>query len=215
MSLFSLGQVTSVLQQAMREISSLPETLPNISGSGWIIAIGFLFLLPFVSMFIRPILRLGATFTYCVSAVGSSLLTLASSLLIVILQWLTVLAEAVRPSSALVPIIRLVIPLGLIAVAVGSNLIPVLHSLTAAGIIALALALRPLGMIDRGVLQRQLGYLKQNLRKRSVAIVATVVVCSIFLAVGFLYLSQPSLHSCLVDGQLQQQCLVKLEAEQF
>ena len=215
MSLFSVGQVTSVLQRATREISSLPETLPNISGSGWIIAIGFLFFLPFVSMYIRPILRLGATFTYCVSAVGSSLLTLASSLLLVILQWLTVLAEALRPSSALVPIIRLVLPLGLIVVAVGSNLIPVLHSLTAAGIIALALALRPLGVIDRGVLKRQLGYFKQNLRKRSVAIVATVVVCSIFLAVGVLYLSQPSLHSCLVDGQLQKQCLVKLEAEQF
>ena len=215
MSVFSLGQVTSVLQQATREISSLPGTLPNISGSGWIIALGFLFFLPFVSMFIRPILRLGATFMYCVSAVGSSLLTLASSLLIAVLQWLTVLTEALRPSSALVPILRPAIAIALIAVAVGSNLIPVLHSLTAAGIIALALALRPLGMIDRGVLQRQLGYLTHSLRKRPVAIVATVVVCSIFLAVGVLYLSQPSLHSCLVDGQLQQQCLVKLEAEQF
>jgi hypothetical protein len=166
-------------------------------------------------MFIRPLLRLSATFTYCVSAVGSSLLTLASSLLVAVLQWLTVLAEALRPSSALVPILRPAIAIGLIAVAVGSNLIPVLHSLTAVGIIALALALRPLGVIDGGVLKRQLGYLKQNLRKRSVVIVATVVVGSIFLAVGVLYLSQPSLHSCLVDGQLQQQCLVKLEAEQF
>ncbi len=170
-----------------------------------------LFLLPLVGIFLRPLLRLCSVATNSIAAIGSAVLVCVTSCIVLLIQFVTMFVQALRPSRAMLPIVQLAIVAALL---VGACRYWALSFSLVVGAAALGLALYALfyyrlwhGMIPGpGVLSR---------KGARVALCSGVFLCAVWALVYFLHRTQGDLNQCLHNGQIQQACVKRLNATRF
>jgi hypothetical protein len=93
----ALGPLSDLSNQVSSGATSGLGSLLNSIPSGLSSGLALLFLLPVLGMFLRPILRLGGTFAYSLSALASAVIVCISSSMILVIQYVTALAQALKP----------------------------------------------------------------------------------------------------------------------
>lgn len=211
MALPVIAQLTNVSDQLSQEVSAATGSLSQFVPSGWTSSIALLLLLPLFGLVIQPVLRLGGALTQSIAAIGSALIVFFSSFAVLLIQHATTLVHALRPSPQLEPIFRIVVPAAVVSYIVYRAAIPLPYIIGTAAITVLILALLRLDTIHAR------GFVRKVCGKRSlpVAICIGLAVCAISFAAYSFYRSAPSLNSCLVGGRIKQDCVAKLNAEQF
>jgi len=211
MALPVIGQLTNVSDQLSREVGAATGSLSQFIPSGWTSGIALLLLLPLFGLVFQPALRLGGALTHSIAAIGSALIVCISSFAVLLIQHVTALVHALRPSPQLQPILRIVVPAGLVSYIVYRAAIPLPYLIGAAALTVLVLALLRLNAMHASGFVRKV----RNQRSLPVAICIGLVVCVISFAVYSFYRSSPSVNSCLVGGHIKQDCVTKLNAERF
>ena len=211
MALPVIGQLTNVGDQLSREVSAATGSLSQFIPSGWTSGIALLLLLPLFGLVVQPALRLGGALTHSVAAIGSALIVCISSFAVLLIQHVTALVHALRPSPQLEPILRIVVPAGVVSYLVSRAAIPLSYLVGAAIVTVLVLALLRYDAAQAISLGRKI----RSKRALPVAIVLGIVACAISFAAYSLYRSSNSVNSCLVGGQIKQDCVAKLNAERF
>lgn len=211
MTLPWIGQLTGVGEQLSREVTSATRSLSQFIPSGWTFGIALLLLLPLLGLVVHPALRLGGALSHSIAAIGSALIVCISSFAVLLIQHLNALIYALRPSPRIEPALRIVVPVGVISYIAYRTAVPLSYLLGAAIITVLVLALLRLDTVQAARFARKM----RGKRSLPIAVYVGIVACIISLAVYSLYLSRNSLHSCLVGGRIQQDCVAKLNAERF
>jgi len=93
----TLGPLSDLSNQVSSGATSGFGSLLNSIPSGLSSGLALLFLLPVLGVFLRPILRLGGTFTHSLSALTSAAIVCVSSWMILLIQYITALAHALKP----------------------------------------------------------------------------------------------------------------------
>lgn len=206
-----LGPLTAIGAQASREATSAVGSLSNLIPSGWAAMAGLMLLLPVIGIFVRPFLRLGSAFTHSVSAIGSAALVCVSSWIVLVIHHLTALAHALRPHPSIEPFVRWG--------AVGGASLFLIHyfSIPLSYICALGVTALLVWAIRVYHPTRTVSLLRSRVTRRSGAIALGVVIVSIIacIAAYAFSVSGQSVHSCLVNGQIQQACVQSLGASKF
>ena len=98
------------------DLGSAGSSISNIIPSGWSLGLAFLFILPFIGALIRPFTQLGAASLNAISAIASALIFCASSWIVSLLAYITLLGRAIRPGPRALPVIRTVFIIATVAV---------------------------------------------------------------------------------------------------
>ena len=206
-----IGQITQISDQLGRELSTATGSLSQFIPSGWTSGIAILLLLPFFGLVVQPALRLGGALTHSISAIGSALIVCIASFTVLLIQHVTTLVHALRPSPRLEPILRIVVPAGVVMFIAYRAAIPLQYLVGTAALAVFILILLRLDTVQaRGFVRKIRGR-----RSLPVTICAGLVVCAISFAFYSLYRPSASVNSCLVGGHIKQECLAKLNAERF
>jgi hypothetical protein len=91
--------LNGITSQLDRGVTSAFSGLSGMIPSGLGVAIALLFILPLLGVFVRPILRLCATFTHSTSAIFRALLVCLSTWIILLVNHLTDITRFLKPSS--------------------------------------------------------------------------------------------------------------------
>jgi hypothetical protein len=206
-----VGSISNITEQVSREASSAAQASSHLFSSGWGTAFTLLLLLPVISLFTRPLLRLAATSTHSISAIGSALITCLSSWVITLIQLLTTVAYAIRPTPRMMPFIR-------VAMATGISVCVIQYcSISSRYLIGVAL-LGALGWATYYFrLWHKLRFTQRFLGrcKTRMVVCGGIFACILAAAVYLLQNSSHNLNDCLQNGQVSQACLAQLHAERF
>jgi hypothetical protein len=134
-----------------------------------------------------------------------------SSLIVMLIQYVTVCVQALRPSTALLPIVRLLIVAALIVTAIKLWAIPlgVVAGVVGFGLAVCILAYSRFWMREfpgRRVLKR---------KGARLALCGGALLCAVWAVLYFLNRPQGDLNQCLQNGQIQQACVGRLHAARF
>jgi hypothetical protein len=206
-----MDSISRIIEQVSGEASSALESVTRLVPGGWGSAIALLFLLPVFGIFLRPLLRLGGAATNSIAAIGSAAMVCVSSLIVMLIQYVTVCVQALRPSTALLPIVRLLIVAALIVTAIKLWAIPlgVVAGVVGFGLAVCILAYSRFWMREfpgRRVLKR---------KGARLALCGGALLCAVWAVLYFLNRPQGDLNQCLQNGQIQQACVGRLHAARF
>lgn len=211
MALPVLGQLTNIGDQLSREVTAATGSLSKFIPSGWTSGVALLLLLPLLGLVLQPALRLGGALTHSIAAIGSALIVCISSFTVLIIQHVTALVHALRPSPRLEPTLRIVVPAGAISYLVYRLAIPPSYLVGTAAVTVLIVALLRFDAVQASNFGRKL----RGTRALPVALCIALVACAISFTVYSRFRSNDSVNSCLVGSQIKQECVAKLNAERF
>ena len=112
----TLQQLSGFMPRVGSDLGSAGSSISNMIPSGWSLGLAFLFILPFIGAIIRPFTRLGAASLNAISAIASALIFCASSWIVSLLAYITLLGRAIRPGPRALPVIRAVFIIATVAV---------------------------------------------------------------------------------------------------
>jgi hypothetical protein len=110
-----LQQPSGLMPCVERDFGSTGSHISNMMSSGWGVGFSLLFLLPFVGALIRPFMRLGTSSLNGVSTIASALIFCVSSWMVTLIEYITLIGRALRPSPRVLPVIKVVVAIATVA----------------------------------------------------------------------------------------------------
>jgi hypothetical protein len=112
----TLQQISGLLPGVGSDLGKAGNSISNLIPSGWGLGVSLLLLLPFVGALIRPFTRLGISALNALSAIMSALIFCISSWMVALIEYITLLGRAIRPSPRAMPIIGAILIVSVVAV---------------------------------------------------------------------------------------------------
>lgn len=206
-----VGEFSTITQGLSSQLNSLFGGLPRATPSILLIGIGALFVLPFVGMFFRPVMRILIACMYSISNIGSALLLCVSAWCVTLIEVVTLLGRAIRPGPKTEAIIRMLVPAVVVGFIVYKAIIPLRYMVFVGLLVGSLFTVKLL----KPVLYRLLLRIHARYGTMPTTISATFLFMGILVTAYVISQSEGTTLNCFLNSTSSDACYPKLDGTHF